>query len=162
MPLLDDSDFRELLLRFAVAVVAGGAVGWDREMRGKQAGLRTHMLVALGAALFVMLPLTLAGGSADAVSRVAQGVATGVGFLGAGDIVREWREEGNRPRSTGGGEPDRRAEPTVRGLTSAAAIWVTAALGLLAGVGRWRSSLIGAAVTLLTLRVLLRAERRGD
>jgi putative Mg2+ transporter-C (MgtC) family protein len=146
------------LLRIAAAILAGAAIGWDRETTGKQAGLRTHILVALGAALFVLSPLVLAGSPSD-VSRVVQGVATGIGFLGAGDIVRRQSVESRSGDADGSDEHRRQPKETVRGLTSAAAIWVTAALGLLAGAGSWRTSSIGAAGALITLRVLKRLER---
>ena len=87
----------------AVAMAAGGLIGWDRERTGQPAGLRTHMLVALGAGLIVSIPL--GGGEAD-VSRAVQGVATGIGFLCAGEIIH-WGQQGHE---------------RVRGLTSAASL----------------------------------------
>lgn len=109
----------EILLRVFLAAVLGGAVGFDRQLRNKPAGLRTHMLVAMGAALAVgasvLVTQDIAGvGRADAV-RVAAGVVTGVGFLGAGTILRS--SEG------------------VRGLTTAAGLWVTATIGIALGFG---------------------------
>ncbi len=100
------------------------------------------MLVSLGAALFVVIPTAIdATAHADAISRSIQGVATGVGFLGAGEIVHQ-----SRTRS---------GKPEIKGLTSAAAIWVSAALGMIASVGLWQVSLIG---TLLTLLILIGAK----
>lgn len=110
----------------------------NRQMAGKAGGLRTHMLVSLGAALFLVIPTAIDGTAhPDAISRAIQGVATGVGFLGAGEIVRQSRAKPGKPE--------------VKGLTSAAAIWVTAALGMLASAGLWQASLMG---TLLTLCIL--------
>src|SRR5262245_12698447 len=117
-------DWLDLALRVAMALVAGGAVGWNRQKAGKPAGLRTHMLVSLGACLLVLVPMVLPGGTAEAVSRTIQGVAVGVGFLGGGQI---------RYTASPGDGPGK-----VRGLTSAAAIWVTAALGVAAACGLWR------------------------
>ena len=116
----------------------GGVIGWNRQTRGKAAGLRTHMLVSLGAALFVLIPLQIGAElSLDALSRTIQGVATGVGFLGAGEIFYSSRRVDNRP--------------IVKGLTSAAAIWISAALGVVAGCGLWQMCLVGGLISLLIL-----------
>ena len=133
-------DWSETLLRMTVAVVAAGLIGWDRQQSGQPAGLRTHMLVGLGAALMVSIPL--GNGMADA-SRVVQGVATGIGFLCAGDILHHVRHGDER----------------VKGLTSAASLWVTAAIGMVAAVGEWRHLIIGTIGTLLILVVMRPMER---
>ena len=130
-------DWGELTCRLLLASLIGGAIGLNRQMAGKAGGLRTHMLVSLGAALFVLITTVGATAHPDAVSRAIQGVATGVGFLGAGEIVRQ-------ARATSG-------QPEVKGLTSAAAIWVTASLGMTASIGLWQLSLIGTLLTLLIL-----------
>jgi putative Mg2+ transporter-C (MgtC) family protein len=130
----------ETIVRMVVAVAAGGLIGWDRERSGQPAGMRTHMLVALGAGLIVSIPL--AGGVAD-VSRAVQGVATGIGFLCAGEIMH-WGQHGHE---------------RVRGLTSAASLWVTAAIGMVAAVGSWRFVLIGTIGTLFILIVMRPVER---
>lgn len=130
----------ETLLRMTVAVVASGFIGWDRQRGGRPAGLRTHMLVGLGAALMVSIPP--GGGSAD-TSRVVQGVATGIGFLCAGDILHHLR---------GGDE-------RVKGLTSAASLWVTAGIGMVAAVGAWRHVVIGTIGTLTILIAMRPVER---
>ena len=109
----------EILLRVALAAVFGGVIGYDRRVRNKPAGIRTHMLVAMGSALAVAVSAlvveeTVGAAKADAV-RVAAGVVTGVGFLGAGAILR--------------------TPSGVRGLTTAAGIWVTAAIGIALGFG---------------------------
>jgi putative Mg2+ transporter-C (MgtC) family protein len=122
----------DVVLRLGAAVMAGGTIGLNRDLRNKPAGVRTHALVGLGSALVTIL---LADESdANAVSRVIQGIITGIGFLGAGVILRR---EGGR---------------TVRGLTTAASVWVVAALGIACGLGRWVTVVVG---TVLTLAVLL-------
>ncbi|MBW4577363.1 MAG: MgtC/SapB family protein [Aphanothece sp. CMT-3BRIN-NPC111] len=123
-------------------------IGWNRQLSGKPAGLRTHMLVSLGAALIVLIPLQTSGShSPDAVSRAIQGVATGVGFLGAGEILHESVQGTNKPQ--------------IKGLTSAAALWTTAALGMVTGCGLWLTSLTGTLLVLLILTVVKRLERLG-
>jgi putative Mg2+ transporter-C (MgtC) family protein len=125
-----------IVLRLLFATVAGLVIGWNRFRAGKPAGAGTHSLVALGSALFVALP---AAHGSDTVTRVIQGVAAGVGFLGAGEI---FRDPGSVSR--------------VHGLTSAAALWATAALGIIAATASW---LIMLASTLLVLVVLELAPR---
>jgi putative Mg2+ transporter-C (MgtC) family protein len=129
-----------LLLRLCLAALAGAAIGWNRFRAGKPAGVGTYALVALGAALFVAIPIQASPEHrADAVTRVIQGVATGVGFLGAGEIFRD---------PAGGSR--------IQGLTSAAALWVTAALGIIAVCGSW---MIIAAGTVFILFILIMAPR---
>lgn len=139
------NDWVSLIFRLTIAVLAGGVIGWNRQLRGKAAGLRTHMLVSLGAALFVMVPLGLADTPSrqleDATSRAIQGVATGIGFLGAGEILQTRRGPGDHQK--------------IKGLTSAASIWVTAALGVAAGSGMWQLILVA---TLLSLFILIGAK----
>ena len=120
----------------------GGIIGWERQLRNKPAGLRTHMLVSMGSALFVLIPLAMAKNpnGLDAVERVIQGIAAGIGFLGAGEILRQSQQEIGKVE--------------VHGLTSAAAIWVSAALGTAAGCGLWKLALIGALMSLFVLRVI--------
>lgn len=128
-------DYPEILLRLTSSVVIGGLIGLDRNLHGKPTGIRTLGLVSLGAALATMASVNLLGdhGQYDpsAVSRVIQGVVTGVGFLGAGVIVHE-----------NGGD-------RVRGLTTAASIWITAILGVLCGMGSWQSAGIALALVFL-------------
>ena len=120
----------EIFLRLVFAVIIGGLVGLEREVVHKPAGIRTHMLVCLGSALFVLATLeTLPEESA----KIIAGVATGVGFLGAGTIFR--------------------SKSAVHGLTTAASIWVVAALGLAIGVGLYLMSLVAAVLTLLVLQL---------
>jgi putative Mg2+ transporter-C (MgtC) family protein len=104
------------------------------------------MLVSLGAALFVLIPLLASTStSIDTVSRAIQGVATGVGFLGAGEILHDSTEKS--------------AKPNVKGLTSAATIWLTAALGMVAGCGFWQLSLLSTLMTLFILSGAKKLER---
>jgi putative Mg2+ transporter-C (MgtC) family protein len=121
--------------RLVLACLLGAMIGYERETKGKAAGLRTHMLVALGAALFVLVPLGR-GASDAAVSRVIQGLVAGIGFLGAGAIVK--------------GRPGEEIE----GLTTAASIWTTAALGMTAGLGRASTAILAALLALIILQVL--------
>ena len=125
----------EIAGRLALATLLGAAIGINREWEGKPAGLRTHALVALGGALFTMIGLLLGSGDASAASRVLQGVTAGVGFIGAGVIMR-------RPEIN-----------DVQGLTTAAAIWVVSAVGVAVGAGLWRTSLIALGLGLLVLIV---------
>ncbi|MDQ9169467.1 MgtC/SapB family protein [Oxalobacteraceae bacterium R-40] len=112
----DLSDLTRVCLRLVVAIVLGALLGYERESRGASAGLRTHMLVSLGSALFVLVPLQ-AGMAIEDLSRVLQGVAAGIGFLGAGAILKLNDEQ------------------AVKGLTTAAGIWLTCAVGVAAGMG---------------------------
>lgn len=120
-----------MLIRLVMAVLLGALVGYERERQGKPAGLRTHAMVALGAALFTVVSLYGFGESAD-TSRVAAMIVSGIGFLGAGAILHE----------RGG----------VQGLTTAASLWVTAAIGIAVGVGMMLMSLATAALVFAVLR----------
>jgi putative Mg2+ transporter-C (MgtC) family protein len=143
---ISSDDWLGLTYRLTSALLVGGVIGWNRQATGKPAGLRTHMLVSLGAAIFVLVPLMAdTSASVDTVSRAIQGVATGVGFLGAGEILHS------------SGEPS--GKPSVRGLTSAATIWLTAALGIVAGCGFWQLSLLSTLMTLFILSVAKKIER---
>jgi putative Mg2+ transporter-C (MgtC) family protein len=125
----------EVSARLLVAVLCGAVIGLDRELHGKPAGLRTHALVALGAALVVAAAWRIGAGGheADVASRVAQGVLTGIGFLGAGVILRD---------------PD---EGHVHGLTTAATIWLTSLIGVASGAGAFREVALGLVLTVLVL-----------
>jgi putative Mg2+ transporter-C (MgtC) family protein len=127
-------------LRMLVAVLLGGVLGLEREWAGKIAGLRTHMLTALGAALFVLAPRA-AGMNDESVSRIIQGVIAGIGFLGGGVILKQ--DETGR----------------IRGVTSAAGIWLTAAIGISAGMGRLWLAALTTALAIVILLGLLRLER---
>ena len=126
----------QMTVRLLLAALCGGLLGFERERAGKEAGLRTHMLVAL-AAFFVLVPQQ-AGVSPGDMSRVLQGIITGIGFIGAGTILKlSEREE-------------------VRGLTTAAGIWLTAAVGIAAGMGREASALLGTTLALVVLSLFPR------
>src|SRR5712691_2053391 len=133
----------DTLLRVAVAAALGGAVGLERELDEKAAGLRTHMLVSVGAALFTLVGAYGFGefprGSIDP-SRIAAQIVTGVGFLGAGVIFRQGF--------------------TVRGLTTAASLWLVAAIGMAAGAGYWQGAVIATGVAVVSLRPLERVKER--
>lgn len=129
----------ELLLRVFVAALLGGAIGFDREIRQKPAGMRTHMLVAAGSALFYAAGVLILGEAAGTdltgdVLRIPAAIVAGVGFLGAGAILR--------------------AGERVTGLTTAAGIWVVAAIGLLAGAGFFILAVGGTAMVLLIVASL--------
>lgn len=131
----DVKELTRILTRLTLAVVLGGLIGFEREAAGKAAGLRTHMLVALGSALFVLVPL-LAGVPLADMSRVLQGLASGIGFLGAGAIIKLNSEE------------------DIRGLTTAASIWTVAAIGVACGLGRESTAVIATVFGLVILQVL--------
>lgn len=126
-----------ILVRLLMAALLGAVLGFEREHRGKSAGVRTHMLVSVGAALFVLAP-SMAGADAQALSRVIQGIVAGIGFLGAGTILK-----GN------GKDPSH-----VKGLTTAAGLWMTAAIGTAAGMGREATALISTILALLVLSTM--------
>jgi len=140
--LTDVEQLTRVVVRMLIAVALGGLIGYERERRGAAAGLRTHMLVSLGSALFVLLPLQ-AGMGTEGVSRVLGGVIAGVGFLGAGTI---WK--------------NKEAEE-VTGLTTAASIWLAAAIGVTAGMGREVLAIISALLALVVLAALRHAEHRN-
>ena len=131
----DAAQITRIILRLMVAGILGGLLGYEREQKGKSAGVRTHMLVSIGSALFVLIPQQAGASTAD-LARVLQGLTAGVGFLGAGAIVF-----GNR-------------EVEARGLTTAAGIWVTAAIGIAAGMGRESTAVLSALVALFIFSVV--------
>ncbi|MEH1831874.1 MAG: MgtC/SapB family protein [Nostoc sp.] len=145
---LATNDWLNLSLRLCIALFIGAIIGLERQIRRKPAGLRTHMLVSFGSAMFTLIIIQTgeSQSSHDALSRVIQGIAAGVGFLGAGEIVRQSSEQSHQLE--------------IHGLTSAAAIWVSAALGIAAGCGLWQLGLIGAVLTFLVLNVFRRLEKR--
>lgn len=131
----DATQITRITLRLLVAAILGGLLGYEREQKGKSAGIRTHMLVAIGAAMFVLIPQQ-AGVSTTDLTRVLQGLIAGVGFLGAGTII-----VGTQQAET-------------RGLTTAAGIWVTAAIGVAAGMGRESTAVLCTVVALFVLSVI--------
>jgi putative Mg2+ transporter-C (MgtC) family protein len=137
----DAGEAIRIVVRILGATLAGAVVGYERERTGKAAGLRTHMLVALSSAIFVLGPIETGMSESD-ISRVVQGVAAGIGFLGAGTILK----------LAGEGE--------VRGLTTAAGIWLTAAVGVAAGLGRVGLALLSAILAWIILAIVARFELR--
>jgi putative Mg2+ transporter-C (MgtC) family protein len=125
--------FWEDAARIGVATLLGGAIGFEREWKGHWAGLRTHMMVAIGCAIFVIAGLDAAGEQTEAVTRVIQGIASGIGFLGAGTILKL----------------DKKQE--IKGLTTASSIWLAAALGTTAGMGEYALAVAAAIISLFVL-----------
>ena len=129
-----DATYMELTIRLMLALLLGGAIGIEREYRAKAAGFRTHFLVALGSALFCLVSQFGFGVDLKDSSRVAAQVVSGIGFLGAGTIIFQ--------------------KNVVRGLTTAAGLWVTAAIGLACGTGMYLAAVLTTAMVLLGLEVL--------
>src|SRR3954469_14202595 len=130
------SAFYDDLARIGAAALLGGAMGLEREWLGHWAGLRTHMMVAIGAAIFVIGGSTAHGQNIDGPSRVIQGVASGIGFLGAGTILKL----GDKMQ--------------IKGLTTASSIWLAAALGIAAGLAEYSLAMAAAVISLFVLGVL--------
>lgn len=135
----DVAQATRIIIRLSMAIILGAAIGYERELRGKAAGLRTHMLVSLGAAIFILVPLQSGMEVADA-SRVLQGIIAGVGFLGAGAIIK-FNTDGE-----------------IKGLTTAASVWVAAAIGIAAGMGLEATAVVSTLATLFILAVVKRVE----
>jgi putative Mg2+ transporter-C (MgtC) family protein len=129
----------ELIKRLCLSALLGSVLGLEREWRGKPAGLRTNILIAMGSTLFTMMSIDVSTGSGGDSTRIASGIVTGIGFLGAGAIMR-----------TGAG---------IKGLTTAAMIWVNAAIGVAVGGGEHRVAVIATVVALVVLVVLDPVER---
>ena len=144
--LSDVEQAARIIVRLSVAALLGGILGWQRESHGKEAGLRTHMLVSMGSALFMLVALQV-GIDTENSSRVIQGVIAGVGFLGAGTILKAESKD---------------SEPHVRGLTTAAGIWLTAAIGVCAGVGEEATAIISTALAMVVLSAVPIVTKRKD
>lgn len=135
----DTSESARVLIRMLAAMGLGAAVGYQRERVGKEAGFRTHILVALGTALFVIVCKSV-DMDLDGLSRVIQGIATGIGFIGTGTILK--RED----------------KSEIHGLTTAAGLFMTGAVGVAAGLGRVGLAIVATLLTLVVLSVLGRIE----
>jgi len=122
----------EIVLRLVLAAIAGGIIGFERKYVHKPAGIRTHMLVSIGAALFTLVSTTSFFSGADP-SRIAAGIVTGIGFLGAGTIFRD--------------------ENKVQGLTTAASLWAVAAVGLTIAAGLYLVSMVSVMLIILILQL---------
>jgi len=136
----DAHDITRVVVRLIVAMALGGLLGYERESIGAPAGQRTHMLVALGSAIFVLIPLQ-AGMKIEDLSRVLQGVTAGIGFLGAGAILKL------------------RDRNDIKGLTTAASVWLTAAVGVAAGMGRETTAVVSAVFAFVILSLLRRKDK---
>lgn len=132
-----------VVLRLVAALLAGGIIGLQRETSGKAAGLRTHILVCMSTTLF-LIAASETGLQGDAMSRVIQGLATGIGFLGAGAVLKL--------------EDSRR----IRGLTTAAGIFMTAAIGIAIGLGRLGTAGVATIATWIVLAFLIKVDQRID
>jgi putative Mg2+ transporter-C (MgtC) family protein len=143
-----DREWLNVLTPLLVATLAGGLIGLERSYHGRPAGFRTHTLVCVASSLLMLVTMYqskwFAGAALETVrvdpTRMAQGIMTGIGFLGAGVIMREGL--------------------SVRGLTTAASIWITAAIGILSGVGFYSAVLIASVITIGTLTVFRKIENR--
>ena len=124
-----------IVIRLIAAMIFGAAIGLQSEHSNKPAGLRTHILVSMGSSLFVIACIADQM-SSDAISRVIQGIATGIGFVGTGAILK------------------RNENFEVHGLTTAAGLWMTSAVGITVGLGRIGIAAIGVVLTLIVLSVL--------
>ena len=130
-------EFLQVIIRLLASILIAGLIGYEREAVGKSAGLRTHILVALGSTTFIIGCIG-AGMREDAVSRVIQGIVTGIGFIGAGTILKQ--------------------ETRVRGLTTSAGLWTTCGIGVVVGLGELGVALIAATLGFIVLTVLRRFE----
>jgi putative Mg2+ transporter-C (MgtC) family protein len=139
MPSLSDA---ELIQRLLLAAFLGGVIGLEREWRNKDAGLRTNILIAIGSAVFTLMSIELTDARTGDTSRVAAQIVTGIGFLGAGAIMR--------------------TDAGIQGLTTAATIWVNAAVGVAAGGGEFHLAVITTVITLGVLLVLQPIEKYID
>ena len=132
-----------ILIRLVSATLLGAAIGFERQRAGKAAGLRTHILVAAGTTVFILGCLG-AGmkNNSDAISRVIQGIITGIGFVGAGSILK------------------RETERNIQGVTTSAGIWMTAAIGVAVGLGGLGSAIMATVLSLIVLRITYWFENR--
>lgn len=129
----------QVVVRLISSALIAGIIGFEREAAGKAAGLRTHVLVAVGSTAFVLGGLSW-GMGADAISRIIQGIITGIGFIGAGTILKR--------------------EGDVKGLTTSASVWTTCAIGVVIGLGELGIAIIAAILTFIVLNLVRRVEAR--
>ena len=141
--LANGPEWERVILRLIAATLLGALVGFERERAGKPAGLRTHTLVCLGTTVFVLV-CTSVGMSSDGLSRVIQGIVTGIGFIGAGSILKLNEEQ------------------DIRGLTTAAAVWMTAAIGVGVGLGSVGIAVLSTVFALIILAVVGAIEARSE
>lgn len=143
--IVDASQLTRVVVRLTIAALLGGILGFEREHKGKAAGVRTHMMVCMGAALFVLVP-RMAGADDAALSRVVQGIVAGIGFLGAGTILKG----------------DSLNTRQVKGLTTAAGLWMTAAIGIAAGMGREMTAIVSTVLALGIFSIMPRIVARFE
>ena len=145
--ILSVNEWTNLVVKLSLSLLVGSLIGLNRQSENKPAGLRTHMLVTLGSTIFVMtsFPNNQGGVNHESMSRVIQGITTGVGFLGAGEIFRQSDVTQNNIK--------------ISGLTSAAAIWVSSALGVAIGAGLYPLALVSVLMTWITLSIIKQFER---
>ncbi|HSE32364.1 MAG TPA: MgtC/SapB family protein [Pyrinomonadaceae bacterium] len=141
--LSNGQEFERVIVRLLAATILGAIVGFERERAGKPAGLRTHTLVCLGTAVFVLV-CTSVGMSSDGLSRVIQGIVTGIGFIGAGSILKVTEQH------------------DIKGLTTAAAVWMTAAIGVGVGLGSIGVASLTTLLAIIILAVVGAIERRAE
>ncbi len=139
--MIDWNYLGDILQALILALTLGGLIGFEREMADRWAGLRTHMLVSLGSAIFVLLGRDFTENNPAEITRVIQGVAAGVGFIGAGTILKLSEKM------------------EVRGLTTASSVWLSAAVGVACGLNRFTLAVVGTLLTLIVLFVLRRIEK---
>ena len=143
LPFPDATQLARVAIRIAIAAALGWVIGAERGSMGKAAGTRTHMLVAIGAALFIIVPAEIGLNEGD-LGRVIQGIAAGIGFIGAGTILK------------------RTDQQEITGLTTAATIWLTAAIGLAVGAGQvWIAVMCGACAWMV-LSLFLPSDSRSS
>lgn len=140
---VDAEQITRILIRLVMAALLGGLLGLQRERSRKAAGVRTHMLVAMGAALFVMVPQQN-GMLLEDMSRVIQGVIAGIGFLGAGAILKNQNDS------------------SIIGLTTAAGVWMTAAIGIACGLGRESTAVLSSLLALVVFALIPRTVAPND
>ena len=141
--LSNSHDFGRVVIRLFAATLLGAIVGFERERARKPAGLRTHTLVSVGTAVFVLVSSS-AGLSAEGLSRVIQGIITGIGFIGAGSVLKVSEQH------------------QVRGLTTAASVWMTAAIGVCVGIGAVGIAALSTILALIILAVVGAVEARAE
>ena len=139
----DTQQLIHIVIRMIAAVILGSIIGFEREKAGKAAGLRTHILVALGTCVFIVA-CSGYGMSSDGLSRVIQGIVTGIGFLGAGSILKINEER------------------DIQGLTTAAGIWMTAAIGVAVGLGTLGLAILGTILTVIILSLIGRSDYKAE
>lgn len=144
MPNVFLNDWVTIFAQLSLSSLMGGLVGCNRYREHKPAGIRTHMLVSLGSTIFIMIPFQ--DPHLITPSQVIQGVAQGIGFLGAGEIIHQQFNE------------NKTGEVKVKGLTSAAAIWASSALGIAVGAGFYKIALVGFVFIFCTLKFVKKLE----